>query len=255
LKKLIIVLLSVFILRLTVFAQNDMNISEPTIKRIENLGIDLKKVEFAELEPNEITTYDSFSKKEFSKQAKDIFYWSTIWHNNLSRLNITTKASSTLKGYGISNLLDKKIDTAWVEGAKDAGIGEMISIIINTQVGKYNADRTSGLFNFGVIPGYSKSNKTWLENNRIKRALFIIERKVAEGKNSYTAYVILRLKFKDKNQLQVFDIEKYDNYSDVRYNAKFWLIIEDVYKGTKYNDTCISEIAIDGGIAVCENEP
>ena len=151
------------------------------------------------------------SRKEYSNQKGDVFYWSTIWHDNLSNLYINTKASSTLDEYSVSNLFDKSLDTAWVEGSNGPGVGEIITISLNTRIGKYNTEHTSADYFILDDTLYLKSNKTWSENNRVKSALLIIKRNIFSIKGSYDSYVILRLKFKDIKQLQVFDIQKYDD--------------------------------------------
>jgi len=66
-------------------------------------------------------------------------------------------------------------------------------------------------------------------------------------------YAILRLKFNDFKGLQVFNIGNYERLFAPK--KKIWIIIEDVYKGTKYDDTCISEMVIGGGILVSFFEP
>lgn len=52
------------------------------------------------------------------------------------------------------------------------------------------------------------------------------------------------LKFLLKKLLKPSDIVEYTSY--VTFRKDVWFIIEDVYKGTKYEDTCISKIVING---------
>lgn len=213
---------------------NDMNIEKSILNKIKNFGINILDTKFAELEPIELASFDDFSKKDFDSK-KEITYWSTMWHDNLDKLDIITKSSSTLRGYPVTNLFDKRHETAWVPGAKGTkgnGIGEWVSINLYPK----KPDCPSGFEYFSMVPGYLKSDKTWEENNRVKSVLLVY--KSADYQDS-----ILRLKFKDYKGFQTFDI---GHYIDLDFEAKFWVIIEDIYKGTKYDDTCISEIVING---------
>jgi hypothetical protein len=157
-----------------------------------------------------------------------------MWPNNLDKLEIIKKCSSTLKGYPVINLFDKDVSTAWAEGVKGDGIDEWISIGLHME--KKNCP--SGLQYFCMVSGYLKSDKTWEEDNRVKSALLIIKNV------DYPRDAILRLKFEDYKGFQNFSIGDYA--SGVEYNKKLWIIIEDVYKGSKYHDTCISEIVLEG---------
>jgi hypothetical protein len=144
-----------------------------------------------------------------------------------------------LKGYPVTNLFDKKNDTAWVEGVTGDGIGEWVSLDIHT----VKKDSPSSITTVGVIPGYLKTDNRWEENNRVKTALLIIKASVSTYYN-LDDYAIFRLKFNDFKGLQLFHIKFAGRQA---YDFKVWLIIEEVSKGTKYSDTCISELYIEGG--------
>lgn len=242
-KKFFVYTIIACILFLPVTAQaNVMDIDKKIAKTIEAFGIDVESSFLGELEPINITTFDEYSKSE--KSNRNNSSWSTIWNFNVDKTEIKYQFSSALKGYPADNLLDQRIDTAWVEGANDNGTGEWVSIELTP---KQNAKECPvGIFYFGMIPGYSKSDSTWEENNRIKSALLVIKKYSKDNKPLYE-YAIIRLKFKDIRKLHVFNISDYDDEPVTE--RKIWLIIEDVYKGTKYNDTCISEMTISGCIA------
>lgn len=210
-----------------------MNISGNILKEINDLGIDTKNAKFDELDPVEFLSFNDFVKKDFDSQKNEETYWSTMWPNNLDNLKIISKSSSTLKGYPVTNLFDKNPNTAWVEGVKGDGIGEWVSVELYMEKKRC----PSGLDFICIVPGYLKNDKTWEENNRVKSALLICS---ANPKKN----AILRLKFNDFKGFQIFHIGDYASY--VEYYKKIWIIIEDVYKGSKYQDTCISEIVIKG---------
>ena len=132
-----------------------------------------------------------------------------------------TSASSILGNdprYSHSNVLDGNIETAWVEGDAGDGINEWILI---------DFDKIVQLDYLGIIPGYAKNkgigNDRWTQNNRVK-TLFI--------------------EFSDKKRKKVTlsDIESMQ-YIIVDKKTSFVLLtIKDVYRGSLYNDACISEI-------------
>lgn len=82
-----------------------------------------------------------------------------------------------------------------------------------------------------------------MENNRIKSALLIIYSPNSND-NDFTA---CRLHFKDLMLTQVFNLtdEQITTNTDPM-SKTIWLVIEEVYKGTKYPDTCLSEIVFAG---------
>jgi len=206
----------------------------PPYEKIKNLKI-------YEFEPEEFVSYEEYSNRDFYEQVDSL--WSTIWHDNLDELEISSKSSSTLKGYPTTNLFDKKIDTAWVEGAKGDGIDEWVTVKLDAK--KESPTTTPFTIHWiGVIPGYAKNQKTWEENNRVKTALLIIYSPNA----AYSEYVVCRLKFKDINQLQIFHLPNDLTAPNQEPMTKtLWLVIKEIYKGTKYSDTCISEMVIRGG--------
>ena len=205
----------------------------------------IRNIDIVELQPTELTSYDQFKKQDLKDQEKYSGMWSTVNTINLDSLKIKTEVSSTLgQSYSKSNIFDGKIDTAWVEGTKGDGIGEWVNIQIDATLESPSTTPFS-VRKIGIIPGYSKSQKTWNENNRVKSALLVIYTPSAFPKEN--EWVVYRLKFEDIDKLQIFKfpIEKIAANLDPM-TSTVWFKIEDVYKGTKYQDTCISEIVLMG---------
>ncbi|MBR3813809.1 MAG: hypothetical protein IKK38_08025 [Spirochaetaceae bacterium] len=101
----------------------------------------------------------------------------------------------------------------WVEGAKGNGINETISIEFNNPV-----------YGFSILNGYAdvQNMKLFKENSRVKK----LKVEDLTNKLEYT------MAFEDK---------VYFNYLELSKPSKsIKLTILDVYKGTKYQDTCIS---------------
>jgi serine/threonine-protein kinase len=117
--------------------------------------------------------------------------------------------------YSPGNTRDDRVDTAWVEGAKGAGIGEWIAFTFQPQTIQY----------IEIYPGYGKSSELFYANNRLKRATLIF----SDGTRAAAQLF-------DEMRLQTVVLPKPVRCSSLR------LIIEEVYPGTKYDDTVISEI-------------
>jgi len=116
--------------------------------------------------------------------------------------------------YAPDNLFDKSLYTAWAEGAKDKGIGEWV--LINFDYGKKIAD-------IGIFNGYQKNIKLFVENNRVKE----LEITVSDGNKKIVT-------LEDVKSVQWIPLNKQTQWMKFR--------ILSVYKGKKYNDTCMTEI-------------
>ncbi len=154
------------------------------------------------------------------------------------------KANSTLKPqgkneYSIENIHDLDVTTAWIEGNTDYGIGESFTIEFDW---KENYEGFGKVYNFyGVIEifnGYCKSEKVWIENSRIKTL-----------KMYYNNIAVCMIELIDTWQYQRLDLRKLFNEPNFYPNGKIYakdgdilkFEIVDVYKGTKYKDTGLSE--------------
>jgi hypothetical protein len=137
-------------------------------------------------------------------------------------------ASSALKSQGsanykVANIHDFNHETAWVEGVKDYGVGEWI---------EYQGVSGNEIYGIKILNGYVKSDKAWSENARVKRL-----KVYCDG----TPVCILELE--NSRSLQSFNVK---NLFDEQGVKTFKFEILEVYPGTKYKDTVISEIYFDG---------
>lgn len=119
------------------------------------------------------------------------------------------------KEYPINNLNSFAVDTPWIEGVKGDGIGEGFTIK-NDKIYPYLL----------IMNGYISYKKPYLykQNNRIKKI------KVTGVKSVKTAI----LDVLDTPHPQTVDISFLNEPEDIR------IEIADVYKGTKYDDTCLN---------------
>ena len=137
------------------------------------------------------------------------------------RGNIYKDCSSFLvektKSYPIENLSKLVVDTPWVEGVNGDGIGEGFTIVVPA-----NENVPSYLL---IINGYISYNKPYLykQNNRVKKIKVI---GIKTGKSKV-------LNVLDTPHPQTIDISFLKESENIR------IELADVYKGTKYSDTCL----------------
>ena len=151
------------------------------------------------------------------------------------------KASSTLKdkkySYDIENVTFPSRKNCyvqnlpWAEGKTDEGIGESIEFDIMSVYDAYSdgAGRREirGDIKVSILNGFVNPYKQSLfyENNRIKKASIYVD-----GKK------YMDLTFNDFVEFTEFEIPAESKHVKI--------VIDEVYKGTKYNDTCITKIDV-----------
>jgi hypothetical protein len=177
------------------------------------------------------------------------------------------KATSELEGndkepgqgkYGVIRAFDKDYSTAWVEGKDGSGIHQSIYIVVAED------RKTINLFN-----GYGKTPELYQKNNRVKKlklsCLVAIspEGYVSETSISYQTLAYEEdyfLNLKDTFALQSFPfpfsseqqntfrdscIKKFNNefnYDIGRTDFILKMEIIEIYPGSQWDDTCISEV-------------
>ncbi|MFC3798931.1 discoidin domain-containing protein [Cohnella sp. GCM10012308] len=140
------------------------------------------------------------------------------WEYRSSAKVAKVTASSTLPStktasYSAANLIDRDPATCWCEGVKGLGVGQSVTLSF--------AKKTE-LSGVAIAPGYGKSVASYLDNGSVKKA---------------------KLLFSDGTVLVLDLTKEYNIFFDEKVKAssvKF--VILDVTPGTKYADTCVSEI-------------
>lgn len=140
---------------------------------------------------------------------------------------VKVMASSTLGNHKASNVLDENPATAWSEGAASDGAGEWIEFTINSpnmQIG----DR------WQISNGFTKTRSLWEENNRVKKFKVLVDDKVF-------AYVVLA----NIQAYQSFHIAPpwLKELPSFKKGTRIRFVIEEVYRGSKYNDAVVSYFA------------
>lgn len=187
-------------------------------------------------------------------QHQELAAWNTT-ANLAQRLTGQLQASSTLTGssYGVKNLMDGNPATAWCEGKQGNGNGESFTIRFDAQKDEYPC-RTEGI---AVIPGYTKSAETYLNNGRISKLRI-------EDCDDPSSFAVVGWKPNDAYNLSaIFMQTQHDSFvpgDHVEKTSGRWIpkgyelpnyqqpsclrftILETV-PGKLYSDTCISELA------------
>lgn len=147
----------------------------------------------------------------------------------------TIKCSSCLppqegNKYTEEMLSDGNFNTAWCEGAEGDGISEWIEFHLKNHPGK-NVGKTS--FNgINIANGYLKSKDIWEKNSRVKQFRMDINGKAICYINLSDSMFDQQVKFPDYYSVEPGDVIR--------------LTITEVYPGTLYTDTCITEIVLKG---------
>jgi len=130
-------------------------------------------------------------------------------------------ASSTLKSdkysYSPELVNDWNNETAWVEGKNDDGVGEWIKLESSVPI---------KIRELEILNGYQKSKDLFEKNGRVKT---------------------IRLEFSDSTSIEKELIGGYEYWDRIIFDQEIEtkyikITILDVYSGTEYKDTCISEI-------------
>lgn len=173
----------------------------------------------------------------------DFIRSTNLIHTNLP---VKIKASSSQKNYPAKQAFDGNYATTWVP--EKNGIGEWIELSVDTP------------FSLGallIVGGYTKSKEIYYANNRLKKIKveyikgahydersdengeFIIDFPDAPFPENVPSFLYLSL-----SQKPSFATD----FGDMSFGIlkKMRITILEVYRGEKYNDTCISEILLLG---------
>lgn len=162
----------------------------------------------------------------------------------------SSELSSASDRYCADNILRENRELAWAEGAEGVGIGEYIvydQIVFANLVEKESENRIlrvgyycyDGYIDYTqicVVNGYARDEQVWQENGRVKTLMmYVYDRPYA------------RLALEDTINPQYFTLPQGDIRVANGEEVTFKFVIEEVYPGTVYDDTCITGIVVDFG--------
>lgn len=167
------------------------------------------------------------------------------------------ESAKDFHSYGYNNLFDKDISSSWVEGAEDSGINEYLLIPVYKEDESMFSYRKKKSINvkFQINNGYCKNESLFKKNNRVKKAKITIydvplnadlNNMFVDGEPLTIVEEIIELKDSMENQEFIFHTKlvNTDSYCIPFMLLKFEII--EVYKGTDFDDTAISEIEVYG---------
>ena len=145
-----------------------------------------------------------------------------------------TCVSSRLKSgkgnsYGVGGLLDGRNETAWCEGVQGDGIGEAVTVRL---------EAASPLRGLTIRNGDARSMDHHQRNNRV-RVLDLMLISYDEREPPRSMNVVLRDTADEQHVRLPWDVP------DPRLLE---LTIAEVYPGTRFKDTCLTELGLDFGM-------
>ena len=182
--------------------------------------------------------------------------WNDIYNWKEGRSSVLIESGYDKSYYEQKNIWDGDIATAWVEGINGNGINEWVIIEVD---GNYqNLDYDDNILNkklslsLKINNGFCKNEKTFYNNNRVKKAKITIY-EVPLRTGQHKTYALEEPCIMYETEIILEDTMNQQNFSfTCSPKAPFLeghlylyvqLTILDVYPGEKYQDTCISEMS------------
>lgn len=179
-------------------------------------------------------------KREFSTP----WDWSNATGNThiaAKKLRPVIRASSSLKKYPVSNVWSDKwmqpkpahsaLGSAWCDGQPGAGIGEWV---------EFQFPKRVTLTELHFAPGYAKSVDTLKKNNQVKRMTLFLDGK------QVVRFVFPRQTVPRGSLVVRFGSAHSDRAIIAALASRAFrtmrLVINEVHRGSEFNDTCISAI-------------
>jgi len=170
--------------------------------------------------------------------GEDFWGGCSIWCGAADKWEATASSTLTKTGsifYSAMNLRSNTRLDAWCEGTSGYGIGEYIDITYT--LGNYDevyggGEISKDPFSFTslcIVNGYAKDEALWRKNARVKTLKLYVN-------NELKGYIELT----DTIKPQYFPL--YDLAGACGVSTLFRFEIADVYKGSAYEDTCLTGI-------------
>lgn len=170
---------------------------------------------------------------------RDDYWWGcSVWCAVTTREE-AVGASSFLEPIGDftyepENLSDGNRDTVWSEGVDGYGIGEYIELMRRYNWEESPSSRQFDYRTICIVNGYAQNETKWRNNSRVQTMAVYVN-----------GILLMRLHLLDTMKPQYFDISPLGLSAPAGERIKFRFVIEDVYPGEKYEDTCVTGIEIE----------
>jgi hypothetical protein len=147
--------------------------------------------------------------------------------------------------YGADLVLDKNPATAWTEGADGSGISESITLLLTSPYASYEL---GGYYidSIGIIAGYAKNADVHRKNNRVKKLLLTYLSPAIGQSDPYFYDPDLYTWNQMEQEVELEDTMEmqYITLGEPVFAGALRFTIVEVYRGSVWDDTCISEIEV-----------
>lgn len=187
------------------------------------------------------------ARVDASARLEHQYLTATNTKDDVFAIKLSARSSSALQGdYGTDQLLDGKAETAWCEGADGDGVGEWVELTVAKPTGLQHC-QMQGLV---IVPGYAKNQAIYTGNGRVSAVEVapcgqpgeLVHLDVS-SRHDESARVI-PLEWADPEPLRKLGVTAMEDPDQFCVR----LTLREVQKGSKYSDTCISELA---GLVAC----
>lgn len=194
------------------------------------------------ISPKKYSINNNIIKMEFNNIEPDFDIKIFIPSKTIKSVSASSELKSKNNKYSVKNLVDGNPETPWVEGKKGYGINE--SIVLSTNPFYANSAGAYKISRIGIINGYAKNASIFKKNSRVKKIRI-----------DYKNYACCGNCCKDKsasmkeNGSEVFTLKdtmeiQYLKFDEPVFTSNIKITILNVYKGSKWDDTCLSEIML-----------
>ena len=191
-----------FILCALIESGTKFEIGNPNLKGQEQVD---EEISYESTEDTYFAVEADADKENFGESLKDF----------ISDCDATSYLSGT-KDYPPQNLIDGDKKTSWQEGVDGFGVGESFRIYFSDAV---------PVRHFAISNGNHSSKEAYQKNCRVKMFTVIDE----QGRAA-------QFTLEDTTKMQYFDLVGCEGTSSLTF------VIEEVYEGDKYEDTCVAEM-------------
>lgn len=160
-------------------------------------------------------------------------------HKLINSNEYSFRVSTEQSNYPKLNLIDLDLSTAWVS-TNQAETNHWVEFEFN---------KPKAIQGFLIVNGYHKSKKTYEENNRVKKLKVTLTYPSDNATENLEESIIVDIPDNEFQEIYLSELLNKSYFYDFAYDAeipikKIRLTILEVYEGTKYNDTCISEVLL-----------
>lgn len=136
--------------------------------------------------------------------------------------------SNPFQKYSSVNLMNKDVNSSWVAGRSNNGVGEYV-LFTNTN------RREVTIESIGIVNGYGSNKKLYYENNRIRSLKMIVHTSLGYFEHNFD--------LKDQREEQWLELPYNFGTPHPAFSVdSLVLVITDYYPGSKYSDTCLSKV-------------